>query len=139
MQLKTSLLELQKALFDRLSNDANVAAVTNGVFDDVPESTPYPYLTIGEATATNWDTKTFNGEEITITFHVWSNYKGKKECYEILDSVINSLSTPLIVSGFHFEASENEYIQVFLDDLGYKSDSKQLYHGVIRVRFKISQ
>ena len=51
---------LQQAIFTALDgatiNDADGNAIT-GVFDDVPENTAYPYVVIGEETATNIDTK----------------------------------------------------------------------------------
>ena len=48
--------ELQKAIFSRLNGgsivDEQDQAIT-GVFDDVPEGSAYPYVVIGEETATN--------------------------------------------------------------------------------------
>ena len=66
--------ELQKSLFSRLNGgsivDENNQSIT-GVFDDVPEGTAYPYVVIGEETATNIGTKDKDMHEYTQTIHVW--------------------------------------------------------------------
>ena len=74
--------ELQKSLFSRLNGgsivDENDQAIT-GVFDDVPEGTAYPYVVIGEETATNIGTKDKDMHEYTPTLHVWSQYRGMRD------------------------------------------------------------
>ena len=61
---------LQKAIYSRLSGgsitDENDDAIT-GVFDDVPEGTAYPYVVMGEETATNIGTKDKDMHEYTQT------------------------------------------------------------------------
>ena len=85
---------LQQAIFTALDgatiNDADGNAIT-GVFDDVPENTAYPYVVIGEETATNIDTKDKDAHEHTLTIHVWSQYRGRKEIKNIMSSVYTTL------------------------------------------------
>ena len=94
---------LQQAIFTALDgatiNDADGNAIT-GVFDDVPENTAYPYVVIGEETATNIDTKDKDAHEHTLTIHVWSQYRGRKEIKNIMSSVYTTLhNASITVSG----------------------------------------
>ena len=46
--------ELQKSIFTALSgNTTGMSGANVPVFDDVPEGTAYPYVVIGEETASN--------------------------------------------------------------------------------------
>lgn len=132
--MKTALLELQGALYARLSSDTNLSNRINGVFDnEAIEGTSAPYIVLGEDTANDWGTKTNNGEEITHTLHVWSDNEAKKETKEIMNLILQSLGTPLSLGGgFLLEVKKREYMEVFKDPSGST-------HGVIRLRFKIKE
>jgi Protein of unknown function (DUF3168) len=131
--MKSALWPLQISIFQRLKNDTALQARAN-VYDSVPEGATFPYCTVGEDTVVPNDSKTYEGEEITHTLHVWSTYNGKKEVKEIMSSVLDSLTRePLIVSGFFVEFSRLDLMQVF------ETDGTPLKHGVIRMRFRIIQ
>lgn len=130
--MKTALLALQTALYNRLSNDSAINKKVTGVFDAVPKKQEFPYVTLGEDTMVDYSTKTNVGEEITHTLHVWSQYRGKKEVKEIMNLILQSLSQPLSLDGgFFVDFSRIEYMQVMDDPDGVTK------HGVIRIRFKI--
>lgn len=129
--MKSALFPLQISLFNRLKNDTSVKVP---VYDSVSEGAGFPYITLGEDTVIPNDSKTYDGEEITHTLHVWSTYNGKKEVKEIMSSVLDSLTRePLIVNGFFVEFSRLDLMQVF------ETDGTPLKHGVIRMRFRINQ
>ncbi|MDQ1003966.1 hypothetical protein QFZ28_004366 [Neobacillus niacini] len=132
--MKTALLQLQTSLYNRLSNDSNLLSKVTGVYDAVPKNQSYPYIALGEDTASDWSTKTTIGEEITHTLHIWSRYDGKKEAKEIMNLILESLSQPLsIEGGFFIDFSKVELMEVFDDPDGITR------HGVMRLRFRISQ
>ena len=58
--------EVQKAVYAVLD-----AALAVPVYDAVPAAEPYPFVTIGEASAVAVDTKVEDGQEHTLTIHVW--------------------------------------------------------------------
>lgn len=64
---RTPLLEIQGAVFQRLS-----AELDTPVYDYVPESAPYPYVVIGEATEIPDNTLDNFGRETTLTLHIWT-------------------------------------------------------------------
>lgn len=128
--MKTSLWELQQSLFARLSGDERLSSKVTGVYDYVDENTPYPYVTIGDPVVVPFSTKTSKGEETTVTIHCFSDYKGKKEAYEILTLILQSISRELLtVNGFTLFRMELERMTVFPDI------NNEVYHGI--VTFKI--
>lgn len=80
-------LALQKALFEKLS-----ASLSAPVFDDVPEGTPYPYVTLDYETADN--TTPISGkkrENRLFYLSVWSDYPGQAEVKRINAEIANAL------------------------------------------------
>jgi len=126
--MKSPLLLLQKAIYERLK-----ASLPCSVYDEVPAGASMPYVTLGEDTARDWSTKLEAGQEITHTLHVWSTYNGMKEAKEIIDKVIQALtSAPLQVEGFYVVVAMLDMVETLRDPEGYR-------HGVIRFRFKIQE
>ena len=123
---------LQQAIFSTLDggtiNDADGNAIT-GVFDDVPENTAYPYVVIGEETATNIDTKDKDAHEHTLTIHVWSQYRGRKEIKNIMSSVYTLLhNASITVSGASLVNIRHEFENTLTEADGITR------HGVMRFR-----
>ena len=123
---------LQQAIFTALDgatiNDGDGNAIT-GVFDDVPENTAYPYVVIGEETATNIDTKDKEAHEHTLTIHVWSQYRGRKEIKNIMSSVYTTLhNASITVSGASLVNIRHEFENTLTEADGITR------HGVMRFR-----
>ena len=117
---------LQKAIYDRLSNHNDLAA---GVYDSVPENTNYPYVTIGDDTLIDWDTKTWKGCEVTVTIHVWTENRGRKDNKAIQKTINQILDNyALDVEGFNVVHFRQEFSNTTLDPDG------MTYHGVMRFR-----
>ena len=131
---KTALWPLQISIFQRLRNDTKVTGKAS-VHDSVSESTPMPYITIGEDNSVPYDTKTFYGEEIDHMIYVYSAYNGKKEVKEIMNAVLESLSSePLeLQSGFFVEYNNIEMMEVT------EVNGSPVKRGVMRFNFIIRQ
>ncbi|WP_434642760.1 DUF3168 domain-containing protein [Thermoanaerobacterium thermosaccharolyticum] len=126
--MKSPLFPLQKAIYDRLKS-----SLTCPVYDNVPDGAKMPYVTLGEDTAVDWSTKLENGQEVTHTLHIWSEYKGMMEAKQIIDQIIQAItSTPLVVEGFFVVSARVDIIEAMRDPEGYR-------HGVVRFRFKIQE
>ena len=126
--MKSPLLALQKAIYDRLK-----ANLTCPVYDHVPDGVTMPYVTLGEDTSVDWSTKLEAGQEITHTLHVWSDYNGMAEVKQIIDQVIQALtSSPLQVEGFFVVLARLDMVETMRDPEGYR-------HGIVRFRFKIQE
>ena len=93
-------LALQTGLRAALLADAALVTALGGaqVFDDVPREAPFPYITIGEIETRDWSTQTSRGNEHTVTVHVWSRYRGRKQVQELIaevDRILDGTDPPL--------------------------------------------
>jgi hypothetical protein len=130
--MKTSLSALQTKIYSTLASHTPLMNKINGVYDEVPADVVVPYVAIGNPTVNDWGTKTNDGEDITFTLHVWSNYDGKREVYDIFALILESLKTTLSLDGgFSVEFKQREFMEVMDDNVTNQK------HGVIRLRFKI--
>ena len=122
--------ELQKAIFTALNG--NVSGIGNAnvpVYDDVPEGSVYPYVVIGEETSSNNGTKTLDGVEHTLTLHVWSQYRGRREIKEIMQSVYEKLhNTAITVTGASLVNIRQEFSNTLAEQDGITR------HGIMRFR-----
>ena len=128
--------ELQKSVFSALNGgsitDYNGDAIT-GVFDDVPEGTAYPYIVIGEETAIDGSAKDKDIFEHTLTVHVWSQYRGRRDIKVIMKQVHDLLhDSSLSVSGASMVNMRQEFQTTLLEGDGITR------HGVIRFRAVVS-
>ncbi len=85
--------DLQQAIHAKLSVDATVLARLDGprIFDDVPQGSAFPYVTLAAFTARDWASGTEPGTEISFTIHVWSRGAGHKQSHQIADAVREAL------------------------------------------------
>ena len=128
--------ELQKAVYTALTGasitDYNGDAIT-GVFDDVPENTTYPYIRIGEETATDSSAKDKDIFEHTLTIHIWSQYRGNRDIKEIMKQVHDTLhDSSLSVTGASMVNMRQEFQTTLLEGDGITR------HGVMRFRAVVS-
>ncbi len=122
--------ELQTAIYTALNNDNTLTNTLSAVIvDDVPHGTSYPFVTIGEARGNDYSTKTEIGSEQVIELDIWSQYKGSKECKQIMDRIHNLLhDSNLNVSGFNLINMRFDFSNIMRDPDGTTR------HGVMRFR-----
>lgn len=122
---------LTRALFQRLSS-----TLPAPVYGSVPQGSSSPYIVIGEKTATPARDKDSDGQEITVTLHIWSNAAGDKECADLLQAAYaatdrQEASIPL--DGFALVELVGEFLQL-LPDYGDDAEPDRYTHGVLRLR-----
>jgi len=97
----SALLEVQKAVYSKLTGDATLIAKVTGVFDAVPDDQAFPYIAIGDETETGFSAFSKIGKEVILTLHLWSQYQGFKQADEILVRVNELLDgAALTVTGY---------------------------------------
>lgn len=117
------------AIYAALSTDQALGGMIKGVFDDVPQDTEYPYVVVGEETTVNNGSKTVDGQEYTLTIHVWSRYRGLKETKLIMERVYEILhNQALVVSGAALVNLRQEFTSTLMDADGLTR------HGIMRFR-----
>lgn len=97
-----SSLEIQRASWEWLLADPNVTAlVGNRIFDQVPASVVFPYISIGPDQTLPNRFDCLDGSEIVVQYDVWSRAKGYPEVKRIAEAVRISLNgAPLVLNGY---------------------------------------
>lgn len=132
----THAFDLQKAIFSTLESasitDYGGAAIT-GIFDDLPEGTDYPYVVIGEDTAVDDSSKDKTIFEHTLTIHVWSQYRGRRDIKVIMEQVHDALhNVDISIAGASLCNLRQEFQTTLLENDGITR------HGVMRFRAVVS-
>lgn len=125
--------EVQEAICDILGSDAVLTAAVEGVYESVPEGSAFPYVQIGEFLETKDAVFERDGRNVLGTLHVWSQYEGQAECWQII-SLIGDLidETTPSVDGATVELCEVEQAQVLRDPDG------RTRHGVVQIRVRLA-
>jgi predicted XRE-type DNA-binding protein len=96
---------LQRAIYDKLTGDATLMALIDGVYADVQQpldagsDVPFPYVTIGSDNLSSWDSKTFFGTEALCQIDVWSRANNFLEAKTVGSAIVNALhQQPLIIA-----------------------------------------
>jgi len=122
---------LQKAVFAALTADAPLLALLGAarIYDDVPQSSDFPYLTLGQSVARDWSTASEDGCEHTITLNVWSQAKGRNEVHEIMAAARTALhGQPLTLDGHRLINLRHETSEA------RRASDGDTYHGIARFR-----
>jgi Protein of unknown function (DUF3168) len=131
MTMASAAWALQRAIHETLTTDAAVLAALGGarVHDDVPRGAELPYVTVGQSSARDWSTGTDDGEEHTLTLHVWSRANGRRQVQEIMAVVRAALNQAgLSLSGHRLVNLRQEFAEARRDPDG------ETYHGMLRFR-----
>lgn len=80
---------LQRAVYQRLSMDAGVLSALGGarIYDDVPRTVTFPYVTLGAAQSADWSTGESDGDAHTLILNAWSRAGGRREVLQISEVV----------------------------------------------------
>lgn len=107
---------IQEAVYEVLSGDATLDGLVTGVFDEVPEGTAMPYVTIGEALEQPAGAHDRYGRETVLTLHVWTDTRGFARATEITSRLVSLLDhQPLTISGHHHVVTRYEFSQTLRD------------------------
>jgi hypothetical protein len=131
---------IQVAIYQTLSSDSTLMASVTGVYDTAPQALDagaadnFPYVTIGEDTHIEWDTDTELGADVTVTIHVWSRDRGRKETKTIQGLIYGLLHrASLSISGYNLVGVDWLQSDSFLDTDGLTR------HGVQTFRITVEE
>lgn len=139
-------LEVQQAIVALLKADAPLAALLAphayagsptepAVYDVVPQGdeaedqSAFPYVVVGEDTASEFDTDDVDGQEHTVVLHVFDRREGRKRAKQVIGALYDALhNATLSVTG-------HDAIFCFFEFSGAVPDPEPLVqHQVIRFR-----
>jgi len=122
---------LQQAVYSALAGNAPLTALLGGarVYDDVPQAAPYPHVSLGQTSSSDWGTGTEDGEEHILTLHVWSQGGGRGEAQRIIGAIRDVLHTgSLTLAGQTLVSLRQQFSDVRRDPDGIT------IHGLVRYR-----
>ena len=123
--------QIQQAVYAVLAGNAALGSLLGGarVYDDVPQATPYPHISLGQTSSSDWGTGTEDGEEHILTLHVWSQAGGRSEAQRIMGTVRDVLHTAnLSLAGHILISLRQQFSDVRRDGDGIT------IHGLVRYR-----
>ncbi len=123
--------DLQSALWQRLTANSALLAILGGprLYDDVPQTTSFPFVTLGDIRSNDWSTQTQKGHEHFLTLHAWSRAKGRKQVQAILQALEAALDDAALVLQSHRLIT---FRLVFWD--ARREPDGETYHGLMRFR-----
>jgi Protein of unknown function (DUF3168) len=127
----SAALELQKAIFSRLTGDAALVAQLGGakIFDHPAVTAKLPYVTLGQTASYDWSTASESGREHLMTVHVWSRAGGRIEAHEIMEKI------RLRLDGLTQDLLTHRLVLLMLEFEDVRFDvSEDGYHGMLRYR-----
>jgi hypothetical protein len=120
---------LQKSLYEALTDDGTLMGMISGVFDRTPQGKNYPYVTLGEGSASDSSTKTTQGMEYSVQLQVWSREGGRRQAAQIMENIYRILHDVNLTLEGHRLVS----LRFISSTISIKSDG-WTYQGAMRFR-----
>ena len=129
--MPSSSWALQTSLYAALAADTALVGLLGvpRIYDDAPQRSAFPYVTLGQSALRDWSTATEAGDEHLLTIHVWSRAEGRRETNEIIEAIRAALHDGSLLLDGHrlvnlrYESSEAR-----------REPDGQTYHGIVRFR-----
>jgi hypothetical protein len=119
---------VQTLIFEALT-DADISAP---IYDAVPQSASFPYVTIGDDNSVEWDTCTDYGAAVTVTIHTWSRGRGRLETKTLQGEIYAALHDALLQStGYNVVSCYFESSVSFMDVDGLTRHGVQTFRVLI--------
>lgn len=142
ISLKLPLLELQKAIFNRLNKNISCEVYDNIDLDANNNLTvEFPFVRLGDNTVIDNGTKTDDRTNVTFTINAFSQHPSQTEVKRLLNEIVVQItSSPLVLSGFFIDKTKVELIRTYQEYQDTDGSKKVITQcGVIIFRFKIKE
>lgn len=129
--MSTAAVALRSAVHAALSSDGALVALLGGarVYDEPPRRPAFPYVTLGEARATDVSGDAAPTEEHQLTLHAWSRQGGHREAHVIAGALLQALDDAALTLAGHRLVN----LRFSLADVRRESDGRT-YHALVRFR-----
>lgn len=85
--------ELQYVIMQALRSDKDVDAIVNGrIYDEIPDSVEFPYVSIGVMSSNSIDYDCIDIDEVTIQIDAWSRSLDSPEVRNLNDAIRRALT-----------------------------------------------
>jgi Protein of unknown function (DUF3168) len=124
-------LALRAAVHDALIADAALTNLLGGpkIYDEVPRSAAFPYVTLGEARVADLSTGTETVAEHQLMLHAWSRQGGSREAHLITGALLSALDDAPLSLTDHSLVN----LRFAVADVRREADGRT-YHALVRFR-----
>ena len=122
---------LQRSIYQTLSNASELTSRLggDGIYSNPPPAAEFPFITIGQTVDLDWSTGTEDGNEHSLTLHIWSRADSALEVHEITEIVRDLLHDQALNLDDHQLINlRHEFSQARIDPDG------ETLHGIVRYR-----
>jgi len=122
---------LQCSIYQTLSNASELTSRLggDGIYSNPPPAAEFPFITIGQTVDLDWSTGTEDGNEHSLTLHIWSRADSALEVHEITEIVRDLLHDQALNLDDHQLINlRHEFSQARIDPDG------ETLHGIVRYR-----
>jgi hypothetical protein len=130
---------LQGAYVTRLKSQ--ITAVSNRVYDEVPQTVVYPFIQIGQIQTINDGVGCLDSHEVNVTIHTWSRPsstqgapQGSRQAKQLVNAIHSAFADwepDLSASGWRVVSHEYRSSQDMVEN------DTRTYHGVIEYKLLI--
>lgn len=122
-----ALMEVQRALYTKLSGDGVLMGLVSGVYDSVPQNTALPYVVIGNGNQNIRPAESAVIAECALRLEVWTEAGGRKMALTILSRLhaLLHLGT-LTVTGYQLVMLRVEQASTTLEEEGTLLNGRML-------------
>jgi len=133
----SSAAEFQRLIFETLKGNAQIMALANGVYDQIPTApfgTKTAYISFGPVDSNEDDVDCIRSIETTMQIDVWSRAPGFVECKRLTDLVKKALHRKPL------ELSENALVDVWVPIVRvFRDPDGTTSHGLVQVTAMIEE
>jgi mRNA-degrading endonuclease YafQ of YafQ-DinJ toxin-antitoxin module len=122
---------LQRSIYQALAGSAELTSLLGGehIYSNPPPAAEFPYITLGQTVNLDWSTGTEDGNEHSLTLHVWSRADSAIEVHEIIQVIRMLLhNQPLSLEDHFLVNMRHEFTEARIDPDG------ETMHGIVRYR-----
>lgn len=128
--------ELQVAMLQRLKESP---IITAPIYDDLPDSVTYPYISIDEITALPYRSKTFEGLEVSAVLSVLTDKGGQGANKKHIAAIRAALAKPLVLREGHLIHTQEFESARVLEHTIDEAPLTSIKQGIVTFRFKIKE
>lgn len=136
---KSSLNDIQKALYVKLTADTTLMSMISGIFDYVPDNKPFPQVIIGEFIENRWNVFGRSGKDVLASIHIYSDKNGNKEAFTILNRLNEILDNTTLTITNHSLVSIQFEDNTVWNAIPSDSNPKEIREVIARYRILVQE
>lgn len=124
---------LQKEIYNKLVGNSSLISIISGVFDSPPQGVDFPFVVIGNGSASELANLSGSVIEYQFDIHVWSREGGHKQSADIMGLIYDEFHNGTIVI-----ANQELLLMEFLSSSIRLENDGWTYRGEMRLKVMLT-